>query len=207
MFVFENIITRLQKARKIKISIVAILFATMLFSCRQNSMEEVKALTTDEKIPAIAAKEVNMLYSEEAKIRVIVKAPVMNQYREEEKAYKEMPEGIDVKFYDSTDKVSSSIRSNYAIDYETELKMEAKNDVVVVNEKQEQLNTEHLIWDRKAEKIYTDEFVKITTPDKIFFGEGMESDQRFENWKLKKVKGTFSVDANRNTDSTSSTNN
>lgn len=202
LFFRTNIDNTIIKARKLNISIVAVILATMLFSCRQNSLEEVKALTTDKKTPVIAAKDIKMLYSEEAKIRVVVKAPIMNQYKEEDNVYKEMPEGIDVKFYDSTDKVSSSITSKYAIDYETKFRMEAKNDVVVVNEKNEQLNTEHLIWDRKTEKIFTDEFVKITTPDKVFFGEGMESDQRFENWRLKKVKGTFSIDADRNKDST-----
>lgn len=165
-------------------------------------MEDVRALSTKEKIPVTAAKDVKMFYSEEAAIKVMVESPIMNQYVEDEERYVEMPEGIKVKFYDSVDKVKSRLRSNYAINYQTQNRMEAKNDVVVVNEKNEQLNTEHLIWDQKAKKIYSEVFVKITTPDKIFFGEGMESDERFEHWKLNKVKGTFSVDTQKKSDST-----
>ena len=178
------------------------IIATMLLSCRQNKMEDVRALSPKEKVPVTAAKDVKMLYSEEAAIKVTVKSPIMNQYIEGDERYIEMPEGINVKFYDSVDKVKSRLRSNYAINYQTKNRMEAKNDVVVVNEKNEQLNTEHLIWDQKAKKIYSDVFVKITTPDKVFFGEGMESDERFENWKLKKVKGTFSVDTHKKSDTT-----
>lgn len=167
-------------------------------------MEDVRALSTKDKIPVVAAKNVKMLYSEQASIKVMMESPVMNHYVEEEERYVEMPEGIKVLFYDSTDKVSSSLRSNYAINFETKKRMEAQNDVVVVNEKKEKLNTEHLIWDQQAQKIYSEVFVKITTPDKIFFGEGMEADERFEHWKLKKVKGIFSVDSNRDSDSTDS---
>ena len=185
-------------------SIVAISVASMLFSCRQNKLEDVNALSTKKNIPVIAAKEVKVLYSEEAAIKVKVESPVMNQYIDGEERYIEMPEGVTVLFYDSTDKVSSRLKANYAIDYETQNRMEAKNDVVVVNEKNEQLNTEHLIWDKKEQKIFSDVFVKISRPDKVFFGEGMESDERFENWKLKKVKGTFSVDADKSSDSTNS---
>ena len=45
--------------------------------------------------------------------------------------------------------------------------MEARKNVVVVNEKGETLNTEHLIWDERSEKLKSDEFVKITRKDEI----------------------------------------
>lgn len=80
--------------------------------------------------------------------------------------------------------------------------MEVKNDVVVVNEKGERLNTEHLIWDEKTRRIYTDVFVKITTPDKVFYGDGLDADDSFMKWVIKKPRGTFYV----NTDETESDN-
>lgn len=176
----------------------------MLFSCKQNKLKDVQVFAHNQKIPVISAKDVILYYSEEAKIKVKLESPLMNRYVEEENDYLEMPDGVNVLFYDSLDKVSSRLKANYAISYETKKMMEAKNDVVVVNEKNEQLNTEHLIWDQKEHKIFTEAFVKITSEDKIFYGEGMESDEKLENWKLKKVKGIFKVDMNRKTDSENS---
>ena len=72
--------------------------------------------------------------------------------------------------------------------------MEAKGDVVFINEVGEKLNTEHLIWNQKEERIYSEEFVKITTADEIIWGEGFESNQSFTNFKIKHIKGTILVE-------------
>lgn len=190
-------------------SIIITIAMIMLFvSCQQNKLDEIKAISEKEKVPVISAENVKVLYSEEANIKVIIQSPVMNRYIEEKK-YLEMPEGMDVVFYDSLDNPKSTLTSNYAISYEDEHIMEAKNDVVVVNEKGEKLNTEHLVWDQNKRKIYSDEFVKITSPDRVIYGQGMESDEKMENWKIKKVSGIFNVKSdiknNTKTDSTGNT--
>jgi hypothetical protein len=71
--------------------------------------------------------------------------------------------------------------------------MEARKNVVVVNEKGERLNTEHLIWDEKKEKLLSDDFVKITTKDEIFYGNGFEANQDFTKYRIYKLKGTISL--------------
>ena len=70
--------------------------------------------------------------------------------------------------------------------------------MVVVNEKGEQLNTEHLVWDEKQEKLLSDEFVKITTKDEIIFGNGFEANQDFSKYRIFKIKGTISINNPRN---------
>ncbi len=73
-------------------------------------------------------------------------------------------------------------------------KMEAKNNVIVTNAKGEILNTEHLIWDQNTHKIYSDVFVKITTATQILFGKGLESDERFEKYRIKNPTGFIYID-------------
>jgi len=87
--------------------------------------------------------------------------------------------------------VNTSLTAKYAIRYEREQKMEARNDVVVVNIKGEKLNTEKLIWDGIRRKIYTDAFVKITTDDQILMGNGLESDETFSEYEIKNLTGTI----------------
>jgi hypothetical protein len=110
------------------------------------------------------------------------------------KPYIELKEGVAIYFYDSIGVVSSTLTAEYAISYEAEEKMEARKDVVMINTKGEQINTEVLTWDQRTDRIYSNEFVKITTEDKIIFGDGFISDERFDKWKIIKPRGTIYVE-------------
>ncbi|MCB0402792.1 MAG: LPS export ABC transporter periplasmic protein LptC [Flavobacteriales bacterium] len=164
----------------------------ILFSC-VNDVEQVESLTKQEKIPINKGRNVELIYSEKSDVKVKVTAPLMEEYGTEENKYIEMREGIKVLFYDSLVQVISTLTSNYAIHRVGERVMEAKDDVVVINDKGEKLNTEHLIWNEDSAKIYSDEFVKITTQDEIIMGEGMEANQDFSKWKIHKIKGTINI--------------
>ncbi|HCQ29628.1 MAG TPA: LPS export ABC transporter periplasmic protein LptC, partial [Flavobacteriales bacterium] len=71
---------------------------------------------------------------------------------------------------------------------------DARGNVVVKNlEKNQQLNTEHLIWNQEQGKILSDEFVKITTDEQIIMGEGLEADESFETYQINKITGTITL--------------
>ena len=55
--------------------------------------------------------------------------------------------------------------------------------------KGDKLNTEHLIWNAITKKIFTDEFVKITTKDETIWGDGLVANQDFSDYQIKNVKG------------------
>lgn len=174
------------------IKVIPVLFAFgILYSC-ENDVKQIESLTNKKKEPTSRGRNVELIYSEAADVKVKITAPLMEEYAGENK-YVEMNEGIKVLFYDSLLNVASTLTSKYAIHKETERIMEAKNDVVVVNDKGEKLNTEHLIWLQDSSKIYSDEFVKITTKDEIIMGEGMEANQDFSKWKIHKIKGTINI--------------
>lgn len=46
------------------------------------------------------------------------------------------------------------------------------------------LNTEELMWRKVDRKIVSNKFVRITSPDEIIEGFGMESDQHLRNYKV-----------------------
>ena len=73
--------------------------------------------------------------------------------------------------------------------------MVARNNVVVINEKGEKLNTEELVWDEEKELIYSNAFVKITTKDEIIMGTGMTANQNFTNYVIKNISGIIRVKA------------
>lgn len=182
--------------RKHKIFITLALVISIFCSC-ENDMSTVDLITKKTNLPVETATGIEVLYSDSAKIKAKLNAPIMNHYTTP-KPYVEMPNGIDLKFYDDSLNVISTLTSNYAINRESEDIMEARNNVVVVNKKGEKLNTEHLIWDQKAKKIYSNEFTKITTPDEILLGNRFEANEDFTNYKISQVKGNFNIKKEKN---------
>jgi LPS export ABC transporter protein LptC len=168
------------------------LLCLVIYSC-ENDIKTINIVGNKDNEPIETALDVTTYYSDSGRITVEVQAPQLDRY-EGEKPYVEMIKGVKVFFYDSAMNVKSKLTANYAINYEKDKLMEAKNDVVVVNEKQEQMNTEHLVWDQKKAVIYSEKFVKINTGKSIIWGEGMNSDERFDKWTVLKVKGTFTID-------------
>lgn len=178
------------KMKIIKKSIVAIVIATMLFACK-NDMETISQLTTDPSLPGESARDVEMIYSDSGRIMIKLVSPVLNRYLTED-PYIEFPEGLHLFFYDSAMNVKSELTANYGINYENKKTMEVKDDVVITNhDKHEVLNTEHVIWDQRIKKIYSEVFVKRTTPDGVLYGEGFDADESLKSWKLRKVSGEF----------------
>jgi LPS export ABC transporter protein LptC len=166
-------------------------------SC-ENDMEKVTLVTGKKNLPVESSTGLTIFYSDSAKLKVKITAPRLVRFTNRE-AYTEMPKGVYVEFYDDQMQVNSTLKSKYAIRRDNEGIMEAKNDVVVVNVKKEQLNTEHLVWNEKTARIYSNEFVKITTPDKIIYGNGFEANQDFTSYKIFNIKGVITINKDERT--------
>ena len=85
--------------------------------------------------------------------------------------------------------------ANYGMYYSKKDEMMVRDDVAIVNTKGELLNTEELTWKRREGKIYSDKFVRITTPDEIIYGTGFEAKQDFSDYTIKNISGTIKVEA------------
>ncbi len=159
----------------------------------ENDIEKVRLVTGKDKLPAETSTNLVILYSDSARVKVKVQAPKLERFTGDVPVTI-LPQGVLVEFFDDNLQVNSTLSSKYAIRKDSENKMEARNDVVVVNRRGEKLNTEHLIWDENTARIYSNEFVKITTSDKIIMGDGFEANQDFTQYKIFKIRGTIALE-------------
>jgi LPS export ABC transporter protein LptC len=164
----------------------------VLFSC-SNDLEDVKKYDSTETLPDQVVKQVEVMYSTNGNVVFQLNAPLLNQYSGK-KNYNEMPEGVEVKIFDKEMNVTTKLTSNYAIDSTYANKMQARENVIVVNEKGEQLNTEELLWNKKTEQITSDVFVKITTADQIIMGTGLISNQNFTEYRILQPSGIINIE-------------
>lgn len=175
--------------------IVAFLIYSV-YSCNTD-IQKVQQLTKLDSIPDIAIDSIFVKQSESGIITLELSAPELKSFVGRD-PYTLFPKGVRIIFYDSLMRPKSELTAKYGISWDNRKIMEAKGDVVVKNyAKHAQLNTEHLTWDENRRKMISDQFVKITTPDKIVTGKSMESDEVFDNWVVRNVSGTFYVNENK----------
>ncbi len=179
--------------RPIKTHTFLLLLAVIMVmpGCKSD-LQTIDAITRIDEGPIESAFDIEIIYTDQAYVRMILQAPQMDRY-EHEKNYLEMPQGLNVVFYDTLMQQTSSMSAHYAISYdETEI-IEARDNVIVINEQGEKLNTEQLIWDQANRIIYSEKFVRITTEDEVTYGEGFRADERFDTWEITNPRGTFRV--------------
>ena len=157
-------------------SIIVLLGAIMLLACK-NDIKEVNALAEREKRPDMTGENLELVYSDSARIKYRVLAPEYIKVNREKEKYEEFPKGIHVLSYDPAGKMIGSIKAKYAKKLEDEMLWEARNEVVIINAEGKKLETELLYWDMKKELIYSDRYVKLSADGQIIEGNnGFDSD-------------------------------
>lgn len=178
----------------LKKSILSIGLILLLTSC-ENDLETVNALFSKEQVNVEEAREVQLLYSDSARVRVRVQGPVMLRHIDHAQPKEEFPDGIRVEFMQpGSGRSNGELTANYAIRYENQGKIIVRDDVVWKSGKGDELRTSELTWDDQKKKMYTNHFVKITKPDEEFFGYGFEADQDFNHWKITNPTGRMMVE-------------
>lgn len=101
--------------------------------------------------------------------------------------------GVMVYVFNNHFDTIATISSNVAIHNKENDLIEIKNNVVLSNNKNEQLITERLFWNNETKKIYTDvkDSVTLNTEKQIIMGFGFTADQYFSTYSLSNITGTI----------------
>lgn len=167
----------------------------MLFSC-ENPMEKVKQFIDNDTISGLMAYDVVIERSDSGMLVARLSAPVMRSIDDRDSAMLEFPKGFTAFMYESGDTAPTSmIRGDYGVNYEKKELVVAKQNVVVKNIKtQEVLETEMLFWDQRKKKIYTSSLVKISSPDKIIFGDSLTAREDFTHREIFGIRATIELE-------------
>lgn len=165
---------------------------SQLCSC-VNDPEDVAALEAKYTKDVEVAEGVEMIYSDSAKVRVIVKAPTMINYGADADARQEFPDGLHLTFFDEFQDTSSTLIANWGVYRQRKNEITVRDSVVWESVDLQRLETEELNWEEKSERIFTNKFVILRQPDYIITGYGLEADQGFENAKVKQVDGRIPI--------------
>ncbi len=175
--------------------IITSLLSFFIFACG-NDLDDLDALEIPSPVPNSVYYNYEIFYSDSGLTQVKMAGRVLEQHAasQESGGRDHMKDSVHLWFYDNDMKVQSEMIADSAIRGRETGYMEAFGNVIVYNEKGEQLKTEHLIWDEKRGKIISNTKVAIIKKTQIIYGDGLISDQNFLDYEIKNPHGKLIID-------------
>ena len=171
-----------------------VLFSFILLAACSNDLKKVKEISS-EFLSVERGKEVEILFTEDGLPTIRIIAPTAVRYNTEppDLPYTVFPDGLKLYVYNENGDLDSELSANEGKMTDNSDDLEVNGDVVIINEKGEQLNTENLTWNKEDKKIRSAGFVKIFTNDEIIYGSGFEADENFTNYLIYNITGIVKV--------------
>lgn len=169
------------------------LFLALFVSCSEK-LEVTNLLEYQGKYPDESAEQMEIIYTENGEKSFVLYTPLLNKYYEGNEvsvSYMDCPEGIKIVSFDDNGKEQSILTADYAINQELSRRMEARDNVVLVNlNKNETIETELIIWDKNTRKIFSDKEVRYTKSDgSVSYGDGFDADESFSKYSVRNPRG------------------
>lgn len=167
----------------------------LFFSCKAEVDADKITSQLEEQMNFEVAEDVTIWYTDSALLKAKIKGEILRRYIDRVKPFDEFSDGVQVDFYDEDGLKESQMLADYAIRYDKDEIIVARDPdgVVLSNEKGDTLISTEVIWNSREDRIYTDRFVKIVTPDRIIWGQGFESNNDFSKGRIKAVEGELIV--------------
>lgn len=167
-------------------AIIATIF--IVFASCESNFKDVQKINFSEFTPSGEADNFNLKYTDSGKIKSILISPKMLDYSNVEYPFTEFPKGIDVTLYDENAK-KTFVTANYAISFKGTDIIDLQGNVVIKTESGQKLETTQLYFDQKNEWFHTEKSFKLSAPNGVSYGEGIDFSKDFQIVNSQRVKG------------------
>ena len=166
------------------------LLVLILFISCQNNTSDIQEFV-EQEFPVEIIEDAELIHTEFGKIKVKISAKKIERFINSNPRLV-FTDSIVVIFFDRNSDTLSNLQANKALINETENLMHVSDNVILISSNGNKLETNHLSWDEKEEKIFTEENVIITTDKEVINAQGFVSDPDFIEYSLHKVNGVLS---------------
>ena len=166
------------------------LLVLILFISCQNNTSDIQEFV-EQEFPVEIIEDAELIHTEFGKIKVKISAKKIERFISSNPRLV-FTDSIVVIFFDRNSDTLSNLQANKALINETENLMHVSDNVILISSNGNKLETNHLSWDEKKEKIFTEENVIITTDKEVINAQGFVSDPDFIEYSLHKVNGVLS---------------
>ena len=182
------------KNASITIVLGAMVMLLLFSSCSGRKKEMGAAITERDSLAVMDTRGGTTLVSDSGVTRYRINTEEWLVFDRKNPPYWAFEKGVYLEKFDSIFQVEASIKADTAYFFNKEELWKLMGNVHIQNLKGEQFDTELLYWDQRAQRIYSDEFIRIEQPDRIITGHGFESNQQMTVYTIRKPEGIFYVD-------------
>ena len=156
-----------------------------------------------QKVPAAELEEIaqqiikggTFQYSEKGQIKNVLQAGRLERWKSDGSSVEiwRVSEGFTL-FIEGDNEIHEAVLSGGRGTYNADLgHLVAHDDVELINHEGEKLNTEYLVWSNDSDRVHTNRPVSIETKTGTLHGNGLESDSKFENYRILNPTGAFKL--------------
>ena len=174
--------------KKLSIAIVFMAVAMLLFcslaACNREVKEEVEIGFNPDSTYTMKAVDVVTLVSDSGITRYKVQTHEWYMFGEASEPYWYFPKKLHLEKFDSLFRVEASVDADTAYFYQHRKLWKLIGHVRVRSLQGEQFETSVLYWDQNLEKVYSDQFIRITKGEFVNTGQGFESNQALTQYRI-----------------------
>jgi|SRR5690554_985009 len=172
--------------------ILFFVFLIVLSSCDKDFKEIHKASKVS-LTPTSEAENFILKHTDSARIKSILKSPLVYDYNGVEFPFTEFPNGVNITMFDK-DAKKSYIEADYAITFAKSDIIDLQKNVKVTSHSGDVLETSQLYYDKKREWVFTENDCKLTNANGTYYFKGFDakSDLSLVGARQFSGSGTFS---------------
>ena len=176
------------------VTALALLAIAGLGSCKDDGKLGVASRIDPKKMPSMSTVNVATLISDSGITQYKIVSPLWNVYDEADTPYWSFPKGIYLQKFDRQFNVIASVAADSAKFFRLQNLWKLDGNVELKKEPGELFLTQQLFWDQRRNRLYSDSFIHIETPDRMLEGLGFESNDRLTKYSIRRPTGIFPVD-------------
>ena len=165
----------------------------MLSACTKNKQPMTGAIINRDSVPVMITRDVSTYVSDSGVVRYKIITDEWKVYDLLDPSRWSFEQGIYLEKFDNELIVDATITADTAYYYDKLELWELRGNVHIENEQDEQFDTQHLFWDQKTKRVYSEQFIRIRQQKRIITGLGFTSNQDFTEYTIKQTQGIFPI--------------
>ena len=164
------------------------------FTACKNDLDQLARVDMDAAAPDRVTTGAEYFYSDSGIVRNRLRAGKVEEYMAEERQKTVMSDGVELVFFNPDGGQGSVLTARQGLIKPRKNRMEVRDHVVFTNTRGERLETEHLVWSQDSDRVWTDQPVKIIRAQDILYGQGLDANEDFSRYTIRRLTGTLYVD-------------
>lgn len=170
--------------------------ALLFWNCEETDTKALGELNRDFADRTIV--DAFLTYKDSGMVRMELKSPLIEEFTLIDSPYTMMRKGVNVKFWNSHNPNPNFLKADWAKVIDKKKFYEGKGNVEMINNDGDTLRTQHIFWDNKNRRIFTQDTVIIKRMDGTIniSNKGLEASEDFKEFTFYKNHGVIVMNEN-----------